>query len=51
VAKTGDDICISLKKRILAIPVPRTPKIIINKTACCAFSTYTTSENRSNTII
>jgi hypothetical protein len=35
--KTGDEIWINLKKRILAIPVPTTPKTTINKTACCTF--------------
>jgi hypothetical protein len=33
-----------LKKTILAIPVPTIPKIIINTTECCTFSTCITSE-------
>lgn len=43
VAKTGDEICINLKKITLAIPVPITPKIKINQRECCTFSTWTTS--------
>ena len=35
VAKTGDDICINLKKMILAIPVPTIPSTITNNIECC----------------
>lgn len=43
-AKTGDDICISLKKRTFAIPVPITPNIKINKTERCTFTKCITSK-------